>query len=156
LYPITPEEALASQLKPTECASKETPVPLSCMTVGELEALLVIFMLPVICFALFGAKVTSRVADWPDAIVAPFKPLLMAASIPVKDICERVKLELPVFFSVTASFSELPTVSLPKFRTVGDAVTVRVAAAPAPLKGIVSSVAPRMLLKVTVPVLLPD
>ena len=113
-------------------------------------------MLPVICFALFGAKVTSRVADWPDAIVAPFKPLLMPASIPVKDICERVRLELPVFLRVTASFSELPTASLPKFRIAGDAVTVREAVVPAPLKGIVSSVAPRTLLKVTVPVWVPD
>jgi len=122
------------------------------MTVGELEALLVIFMLPVICSVLFGAKVTYRVADWPDAIVAPLKPLLMLASIPAKDICEMVKLELPVFLSVTASFSELPTVSLPKFRLVGDAVTVRVAVVPAPLRAIVSSVAPELLLKVRVPV----
>ena len=122
------------------------------MTVGELEALLAIFTLPVICSTLFGAKVISRVADWPAAIVAPFKPLLMLASIPVKDICERVKLELPVFLSVTASFSEFPMLSLPKFKLEGDAVMVRVATVPDPLKGIVSSVAPRMLLKVTVPV----
>ena len=163
LYPTTSEEVLGFQLKNTECACAppvecpvaETAVPFSVITVGEFVALLLIFTLP---FsgpsrpAFFGAKVTFNVAVCPGAIVDPLKPLLMLLTPrPVTDTPEILKFELPVFWRVTASFSALPIIALPKFRLAGHAEIVRVPVSPVPLTLSVSSGAPELLLSVIVP-----
>ena len=68
--------------------------------VGESSALLVIFSLPVIRSALFGAKIRSNVAVCPGAIVARLSYLPTLTSIPATDTSEITKLELPLFWSV--------------------------------------------------------
>ena len=160
MYPTTPEEALGSQLKNTECATpgefdvgeKRTPFPFSVITAGEFVALLLIVTLPFITSALFGAKVRFNVAVCPGAIVDPLRPLLMQLALrPVTDTPEIVKFELPVFWRVTASFSALPIAAFPKFRLAGHAEIVRVPVSPVPLTLSVSSWAPELLLSVIVP-----
>lgn len=154
LYPTTPDDVLASQLNATVYVA-ETPVPLSAIVVGEFVALLVIVTLPVICAALVGAKVTSSVAVCPGAMVAPLRPLPTVMPVPVAVIPEIVTLELPVFVRLTASISLLPTASFPKLRLVGDAEIVRVSAIAVPLMLNVNTVAPELLLSVTIPVSVP-
>jgi hypothetical protein len=169
MYPTTLGEGLASQRKTTECAvaggtegdeeppegtPEETPVPLNAMTVGEFVALLLIFTLPFIFFAFFGAKVTSNVTVCPGAIVAPSRPLLRLASIPVSDTPEIFTFELPVFLRVTASLCAFPTVPLPKDRLAGDADIVPVSFVPVPVILSVRSLA-ELLLSVMSPLSVP-
>jgi hypothetical protein len=154
MYPTTLGEGLAFHRKATECAVKETPVPLSGMTVGEFAALLLICTLPLIRFAFFGAKVTRKVAVCPAAIVAPFRPLLRLASIPVRDTPEIVTFALPLFLRVTASLCVFPTVPLPKDRLAGDTDIVLVSFVPVPVILSVSSLA-ELLLSVISPLSVP-
>jgi hypothetical protein len=70
---------------------------------------------------------------------------------PVTDTPEIVRLELPVFWRVMASFSALPIAAFPKFRLAGHAEIVRVPVSPVPLTLSVSTWAPELLLSVIVP-----
>jgi len=66
LYPVTPEDVLAVQVRPT--VAVVTPVPLKLTVIDDGEALLAIEMLPVAFPAEVGEKPTVAVACWPTAI----------------------------------------------------------------------------------------
>jgi hypothetical protein len=124
------------------------------MTVGEFAALLLICTLPLIFFAFFGAKVTSKDAVCPGAIVAPFRLLLRLASIPVRDTPEIFTFALPLFLRVTVSLCVFPTLPFPKDRLVGDADIVPAFLVPVPVRLSVSSLA-ELLLSVISPLSVP-
>lgn len=126
-------EVLAAQPSDTECPVAATPVPVIAMPAGEFVALLEILTVPVRVSACLGAKVRLSVAVWPGARVAPLIPPPATTSVAEAVTAEIVMLELPVFFRLTERVLALPTVSLPKLRLVGVAVTVRVAAIPLPV-----------------------
>ena len=109
------------------------PSPVTTIVAGEFVALLATFTVPLTLPAVFGANVTSIVAVCPGASVVPLPPPLVVIPAPLIVTPENVTLELPVFFSVTASVFELPTMSFPKLKLVGVAVSARVAVTPVPL-----------------------
>ena len=147
---------LASQLSVTECAVTDNPVPLTASVAGEFVALLATLTLPLTLPAVFGAKVTFTVVFCPGATVVPLTPPLVVIPAPLMVIPESVTLELPVFVSVTGSVFEFPTISFPKLRLAGVAVTARVALTPVPLTVIVSDLFVALLAIVTVPAAYPD
>ncbi len=93
-----------------------TPVPLSEIVAGELEALLTTLRLPVALSAEAGAKLTVSVRLWPAArVMAPGKPLTVNPA-PVMAACEMLTPAVPVFVSAIVFEAELPTRVLPKLR----------------------------------------
>jgi hypothetical protein len=147
-----PEDVLAVQLSVTECVVLETPTAATLIFVGEPVALLDTATLPLTVSTCFGENVTSSVAVCPGLIVAPLTPPLVVKSAPVTLIPDTVTLELPVFFRLTANMSEFPTVTFPKLRLVGVAVSNRVAVTPVALSGTTSVLSVALLVNVTLPV----
>lgn len=134
-YPATPDEVLAVQLKVTEWATLATPAPPTVIVIGEFVALLVSFTLPLSVSVFVGVKITSNVAVWPAAIVAPFTPPLVLISVAETLIPETVMLELPVFSIFTGNVSVFPMGTLPKLRVAGTAEIVRVSLTPVAVIG---------------------
>jgi hypothetical protein len=139
----------------TECADAATPSPVSAIVAGEFVALLVTFTLPLTLPAVFGANVTSTVAVCPGAIVAPLAPPLVVIPVPLFVTPESRTLLFPVFFNVTAKVCELPTISFPKLKLAGVAVSVRVAVSPVPVTVIVKVLFDALLSIETVPATYP-
>jgi hypothetical protein len=137
-YPATPEEELAVHLRVTEWATLATPAPPTVIVVGEFAALLVSLTLPLSVSVFVGAKVTSKVAVWPGAIVAPFTPPLVLISVAETPIPETVMLELPVFSIFTGNVSVFPMATLPKLRVAGTVEIVRAALTPFAVIGTVT------------------
>ncbi len=63
----------------------------------------------------------------------PLTPPLEVMLAPLTVTAETVKLDVPAFLRVTGSISDLPAVTVPKFRLVLEAVSSRVALEPVPL-----------------------
>jgi hypothetical protein len=147
---------LAPQFSVTKCEVLLTPVPVSATPLGVFVALLVIVTLPLTLPVALGAKTTFISAVCPAAMVVPLTPLVTLNPVPVTLIPETVKLELPVFLTVTPSGIAPPTISFPKFRLDVESEIVRVALAPVPLSAIVCVGFVALLLMVTLPVTLPD
>jgi hypothetical protein len=123
--------------------------------VGELAAVLVIFTLPLSISAFVGAKVTSSVALWPGAIVAPLTPPFVVMLAPKTLNPETVRLEFPVFSIFTARVSDFPAITLPKFRPAGDAEIVLESATPVAVNATVALPA-GVSAKVTLPLAEPS
>ena len=126
------------------------------MLFGELVALLVIVIFPLTLPVTCGAKTAFNWALWPAAMVAPATPPVALNPAPLTLTCETVKLELPVFFTVTVCVVVPPTTSFPKFKLLDERESVRVALAPVPVKAIVSVGFVPLLFSVTPPVTLPE
>jgi hypothetical protein len=148
-------DELASQFRMTECADAATPSPVSPIVAGEFVALLVTFTLPLTLPVVFGAKVTSTVADCPGAIVVPLVTPPVVIPAPLAVIPKSETLEFPVFFNVNAKVWDLPTVSFPKLRLAGVAVIVRAVVSPVPLTVIVKVLFDALLSIKTVPATYP-
>jgi len=89
---------------------------------GGVVSLLEIVIVPLAAPDADGVNVTLRVVDWVGVSVVPApEPLVLHAPV-APLIPEMVMLELPLFWSVTASELLLPTLTLPKFSVVGVAV----------------------------------
>ena len=106
-----------------------TPVPESETVAGELVAVLTTETLPAALPAAVGAKVTLKVALRRAARLRGSESPLMLNPAPVTDACETVTLCVPLFLSVTVSVLRLPTVTVPKLRLVGFALSTLLAAA---------------------------
>jgi hypothetical protein len=156
LYPAIPEDELALQLNAAECTVPLTPVPAVVTEFGELVALLVMVTRPVTLPVALGANTTLICAVCPAAMVVPVTPLMTLKPVPVTAICDTVTLEFPVFFTPTPSVLVPPTVSFPKFRFDVDNESVFVAEPPVPLSARVIVGFDALLLRVTLPITLPD
>ena len=147
-----PDDVLAAQLSVTECDVLETPAAASDIFVGEFVALLTTETLPLTVSTVVGAKVTSSVAVCPGEMVAPITPPLVVILAPVTEIPDTFTLELPVFFKLTASVSDFPSITFPKFKLVGVAESDPVAVTPVALKGTTSDLSVALPEKVMLPV----
>jgi phosphopantothenate synthetase len=130
------------------------PVPLSAIVSGELGALLTTEMLPVVLPELVGLNAALIVADCPavsvNGVVTPdtLKPA------PATLTCETVTFADPVFVSVMDCDPVLPTLTLPKFSLVGDALSCPTA--PVPFSAIVRGEFGALLTTEMLPVALPE
>ena len=130
MYPLIPEELLASHESPTLCDVE--PVPDSETACGELVALLEIVTLPLTAPLVVGSKITLRAAVWlgvsvnPELTPEPLKP------VPFQLTPEIVMLELPVFVSETFWDVLVPTATLPNVRLDGETLSEYVAVPPLP------------------------
>jgi hypothetical protein len=93
-----------------------TPAPLNEMLVGELVAVLTTLMVPTTATVVAGAKLAVRGRLWPAARVTPPEKPVTLNPPPMEVTCEILTLPVPVFLSVKACDTELPTRILPKFR----------------------------------------
>jgi len=92
------------------------PVPLKEIVEGELVAVLTTLMLPATAPTVAGAKLAVSGRLCPAASVTPPEKPATLNPAPVAATCEMVTLPVPVFVSVNACDTELPTSALPKFR----------------------------------------
>jgi hypothetical protein len=92
------------------------PVPLSEIVEGELVAVLTTLMLPATAPTVAGPKLAVSGRLCPAASVTPPEKPATLNPAPVAATCEMVTLPVPVFVSVNACDTELPTRALPKFR----------------------------------------
>jgi hypothetical protein len=99
------------------------PVPLKEIVTGELVAVLTTLMLPATAPTVAGTKLAVSGRLCPAASVTPPEPSVTPPEkpatlnpAPIAATCEMVTLPVPVFVSVTACDTELPTRALPKFR----------------------------------------
>jgi hypothetical protein len=151
-YPAMPDDVLASQLNVAECDALEIPAAASDIFAGEFVALLMTETLPLTVSAVVGAKVTSSVAVCPGEMVAPLTPPPVVILPPVTEIPDTFTLELPVFFRLTASVSDFPSVTFPKFKLVGVTESDLVAVTPVAFKSTTSDLSVAVLEKVMLPV----
>ena len=129
------------------------PAPLNATEFGEFGALLATSTLPVRLPAVVGANKTLNVALCPEAIVAGvFSPLALKPA-PETVNCDTVRLAVPVFVIVKTCDLVWPSTTLPKLKVAGE--TLSPAAAPVPVKLIVSGDPCASLLTVIVPTALP-
>ena len=145
LYPTT-TDVFAVQLRSTQCADPETV-----MVAGEFVALLATATLPDTLLGKVGAKITLKVVFCPAVNVTAGASPLVLNPVPVTVAPEIVTFELPVFVKVTGNALLLPTLTLPKLRLVGFAVSNKVAATPVPVSAIVVGVVGALLTSVTLP-----
>jgi len=101
-----------------------TPVPLSAMLVGELEALLISERFPVAPLAAEGAKLTVNAADLPGATVSGRLSPLKLKPLPETAACEIIRLAVPEFAKVIVCVFLVPTTTLPKLALLGVAARV--------------------------------
>jgi hypothetical protein len=87
-------------------------------------ALLTMVNVPESVPAVLGSKLTERVSDWPGSSVALELEPLSANPVPLAEIFEIFAFEFPVFLMVVCSVLVVPTVTLPKLRLAGLAVSV--------------------------------
>ncbi len=107
-----------------------TPVPESETVVGELLlASMATEILPVTLPVAVGAKVALKVALWPAVRVRGRESPLMLKPAPVTVASETVRRRVPLFLRVTVLVLLLPTVTFPKARLVGLALSSLLAAA---------------------------
>ena len=107
---------------------ERTPLPAREIVVGELVALLATITLPVTLPVLIGAKVTSKVVDWPGARMVPEGTLLALNPVPEALTLEMVRLAVPEFLSVAVSMLLLLVSTFPKLKVVGLTLSAEVAA----------------------------
>jgi hypothetical protein len=105
------------------------PVPESETEVGELVALLTTEMLPVALPAAAGAKVALRAVLRPAVRMRGSESPLMLKPAPVTVACRTFTRRVPVFLRVMVLVRLLPTVTFPKPRLVGLALSFLLAAA---------------------------
>jgi hypothetical protein len=98
------------------------------MVAGELLALLVTMTLPVKLPVTAGAKVTFRLAACPGTSICPANTPLALRPAPEMLTLETVTLEFPVLVSFVVRRLLPPTLTFPKFKLVGLALSSLVAA----------------------------
>ena len=101
----------------------ETPAPCTGTEVGVALALLVIVAVPFTVPAVCGAKVTVTVRFDPAVIVTGKVRGLIEKPAPDRVTAETTKSALPVFETVTVRLLVVPTVTLPKAKLLGEALT---------------------------------
>jgi hypothetical protein len=158
LYPATGSAELAGalQVRSTECATA-APVPLNATTAEPpLAELLLIVSCPVTAPAAVGRNCTCSVAVCCGFSVSGKLPPTVVKPAPVIEAALIVTADVPDDVSVTDSFVEVFTVTLPKLRLVALTVNCGFAATPVPLKATVA-VLPlvELLLIVSCPVAAP-
>lgn len=89
------------------------------MVVGELEALLVIERLPDALPAEVGEKETVTVVWWPALRLRGSETPLTLNCAPIRAACVTVRLSVPVFVTIMAWESVLPTTTDGKLREGG-------------------------------------
>ena len=135
---MTPGVELATQFSETDWAEACTPEPDTGIFTGAVVALLVMEMLPDRFAAEMGRKVTSKVAVCEGPRIKPAEtPLVVKTALGVVTL-EIVRFEFPELVSEMLSELLAPTVTLPKLKVDGLALSCRLAAAPVPLRASVS------------------
>jgi len=101
------------------------PLPDSAIIAGEFVALLATYTLPVTLPAASGAKATFSVADWLGNKMVPGVMPLALNPVPtgVGVTLEIVTFEFPLFVSVALKELVFPTVTFPKLRLAGLALS---------------------------------
>lgn len=127
------------------------PSPNSEIVAGELDALLVTVTPPDALPAAPGAKVASRVADWPGVRINPAETPLSEKDPPAMLTFDMVTSEFPALVKVTDKELVLPTVTFPKFKLGTLEVSSVVAAIAVPLKVTVLGVLEALVLTETSP-----
>jgi len=122
LYPDI-EDVLALQLRSTECCTGNVPDPESVAVAGEFVALLTNETDPVADPVVSGANESVTLAVLPAAMVIGIAVPVMLNPDPVKFALETETDPVPVFESVTALLTELPSTTLPKATLVGDTLS---------------------------------
>jgi len=131
-------------------------VPARATVVGDPVALLAIFTLaPATVPPVVGLNVTVSVAAWPGLRIRPFATPLELKPAPVVVTLETVTLEFPVLVMVEVSELDVFRLTVPKFKLVGFAVRVRVAATAVPFRLMVSGEGVPFVVSVTEPLTLP-
>jgi hypothetical protein len=121
--------------------------------VGEFVALLATNALPLTDPVVVGAKFTLNVVLCPAPKLIDVKPLI-AKPPPLTLPPETLTLVLPVLDNLTVWLLLLPTVTFPKLRLVGLAVSCIVVVTPVPLRAIVVGEVGALLTSVRAPVVL--
>src|SRR5215469_13443256 len=116
---------------------------------------LVTFIIPETFSSLFGPKTKFIVWLCPAARVTGSEKPLVLVSVALTTTWEIVRLELPLFVSVTALALEFPALTLPKLRLVGLADKVTEAATPVPVNDTVAGEFGALLEMVTDPARFP-
>jgi hypothetical protein len=104
------------------------PVPLNATASGEFVALLVTVTLPVNAPLLAGVKVAFSEAVFPGATTCPAEIPVALNPAPDTLTFEIVTFEFPLLVNVTLCALLLPTLTLPKLKLVGLALSESVAA----------------------------
>jgi hypothetical protein len=107
-----------------------TPVPPSVTAAGELVALPTTEMVPLTLPVVVGAKIALKVTLWPEVSVRGSERALIPKPTPLTVACETVTLPVPESVRVTVRELLLPTVTLPKLRVEGLALSSRVTPVP--------------------------
>jgi hypothetical protein len=110
---------------------------------------------PVTLPAAFGAKLAVSVALWPGVSVVPLMIPVALIPAPLDASPEMVKLEFPVFDSVSACVADAPTFTLPNAILPGDTLNNRVVAIPVPLSAIDTELSDAVDPMVTAPLTFP-
>ncbi len=107
-----------------------TPIPESETLAGELVAVLTTETLPEALPATVGAKLAVKLVLCPAVRVRGSESPLMLNPLPFAVACETVTLPVPVLVRVTFSLALLPTVTFPRFRLAGVALSSSVTPVP--------------------------
>jgi len=99
-----------------------TPVPESETLAGEFSAVLLTEAVPVMLPAAVGVKLTLKTALWSANSVMGSEGPLTANPAPVTVVCKSVTGPMPVLATLKVWLLELPTVTPPKLKLVGDAL----------------------------------
>jgi hypothetical protein len=113
-------------------------VPDNPIDAGEFVALLLTVALPLTAPGEVGSNDTARVAVWLGVSIKPACTPEAPNPVPATLTFEMVTFEFPVFVSVTVLEVWLPSFTFPKLRLELLALSVRVTAAPVPVRLIVS------------------
>src|SRR2546428_7245113 len=116
-------DGLAIQDNSPEWATGCTPIPDRVIVAGEFEASLVTLTLPVTLPEAAGAKVAPKLAVCPEVTTSPAGMPLAVKPAPAMMTLEMLILALPEFVKVTPKTLLLPTLTLPKLRVDGLAVS---------------------------------
>jgi len=123
---------LGVQFSVTLLGAEEAPDPDTLILVGELEALLVMVMVPERAPAVFGVKTTLKEVDWPAARDSGAVMPEVEKGPPETLTWEMETAELPVLVKVTVCVALLPVFTVAKLRELGEAERVRTGEVPVP------------------------